>query len=518
MTAVLALAGAPSTPQATWETLNERQAVRGVRQLQMRIAKAYREGKKGKVKALQWILTHSFYAKVLAVKRVVQNRGAKTPGVDKVVWRTSKQKMQAVLSLKRHGYQTKPLKRIYIPKKQKGKTRPLSIPVMACRAQQALHLLSLEPVAEMIADRNAYGFRLLRGTADAVEQCFKSLACKRSAQYVLEADIQACFDKIDFKWLLDNVVMDKMILKKWLTAGYMEKGKLYSTRQGTPQGGIISPTLLVVTLSGLEEAVHAVTQPTDKVNVIIYADDFVITGATPEVLEDKVKPAVEAFLKERGLSLSQEKTRIVPINEGFDFLGMTIRKYRDGKLIIKPAKSSVKRFLGDIRKIIKTHVAVSAEELIGLLNPRIRGWANHYRHVCSQSTFDHVDTEVFLALWRWAVRRHKNPQKGKRWIKRKYFHSIGNRNWVFAVRSSQKGKTAFLELASASKTPIRRHVKIKAAATPFNPAYHEYLSKRISMRESVKKRGKRPLWWLCWWEELKPRKGTGSRIAIETVL
>jgi len=297
MSVMLASTGAPSASLITWETIDWRQAIKGVRQLQMRIAKAYREGKKSKVKALQWILTHSFYAKVLAVKRVVQNRGAKTPGVDNVVWKTSKQKMQAVLSLKRHGYQTKPLKRIYIPKKQKGKVRPLSIPVLACRAQQSLHLLSLEPIVETVADKNAYGFRPLRGTADAIEQCFIALAQKSCAPFILEGDIQTCFENIDFKWLLNNVSMDKEMLRKWLTAGYMEKGKLYSTTRGTPQGGIISPALLNVALSGLEEAVQAVTKPTDKVHVIVYADDFVITGATQEVLENKVKPAVEAFLK-----------------------------------------------------------------------------------------------------------------------------------------------------------------------------------------------------------------------------
>jgi RNA-directed DNA polymerase len=481
----------------------------------MRIAKAYREGKKSKVKALQWILTHSFSAKVLAVKRVVRNQGAKTPGVDNVVWNTSKQKMQAALSLKRRGYQTKPLKRIYIPKKQKGKLRPLSIPVMACRAQQSLHLLSLEPIAEMIADKNAYGFRPLRGTADAIGQCFTVLCRKTSAQYILEGDIQACFDNIDFEWLLTNVIMDKAILRKWLTAGYMEKGKLYSTTRGTPQGGIISPALLNITLGGLERAIHAVTRPSDNINVIIYADDFVVTGATQEVLEDKVKPAVEAFLKERGLPLSLEKTKIVSIQEGFDFLGMNIRKYNNGKLIIKPAKSSVKRFLGDIRKIIKTHATIKTEEMIQLLNPKIRGWVNHYRHVCSKQTFSYIDHQILGAIWRWAMRRHTNPRKGKRWIKQKYFHSIGNRNWVFATIIKKKGVTTILELVEASKTPIKRHIKIKAAATPFDPAYHEYLGKRISERENAKKSRKDPMWWLCWWDLLGPWKRIDDRLIIE---
>lgn len=184
-------AGASSTKLLTWETIKWQKVEAHVRQLQMRIAKAFREGKHGKAKSLQWILTHSFCAKLLAVKRVSQNRGARTPGVDNVQWKTDGQKMRAAKSLVRRGYQTKPLRRIYIQKKQKGKLRPLSIPTMQCRAMQALHLLALEPIAEHIADKNAYGFRPLRSTADAIEKCFKALSRKNSTQYILEGDICA---------------------------------------------------------------------------------------------------------------------------------------------------------------------------------------------------------------------------------------------------------------------------------------------------------------------------------------
>jgi RNA-directed DNA polymerase len=277
--------GAPSTTLPHWENILWRPVVAHVRRLQMRIAKAHREGKRSKVKALQRILTHSYYAKLRAVKRVVQNQGAKTPGIDNVIWKTPTQKMKAVLSLKRRSYRTQPLRRIYIPKKQKGKLRPLSIPVMECRAQQALHLLSLEPIAELTADKNAYGFRPLRSTADAIEQCFIALAKKRSAQYILEGDIRTCFDSISHSWMMANIPMDKKILRKWLAAGYIEKGKLCPTEFGVPQGGVISPTLLTITLNGLEQAVKASTNTRDKVNVCVYADDFIITGSTKEVLE-----------------------------------------------------------------------------------------------------------------------------------------------------------------------------------------------------------------------------------------
>lgn len=477
--------GAPPAQLSNWNSINWKKVVTDVRQLQMRIAKAYREGKHGKVKALQWILTHSVSAKLLAVKRVTENNGAKTPGVDNVVWNTANKKMKAALSLKRHGYQTKPLKRIYIPKKQKGKLRPLSIPTMECRAQQALYLLSLEPVSEMRADKHAYGFRPLRSTADAIDQCFKTLAHQRSAQYILEGDIKSCFDNISSEWLQENAPMDKEMLRKWLSAGYIEKDKLYPTERGTPQGGIISPTLLNITLSGLEKAIKKLARRKDKVNVCIYADDFVITGATKDILEEKVKPTVEAFLRERGLSLSQEKTKITHINEGFDFLGMNIRKY-NGKLIIKPAKSSVKSFLADIRETIKLHKTAKTENLIRLLNPKIRGWTNYYRHVCSKETFSYVDHAIFEAIWKWSVRRH--PNKGLRWIKQKYFYRNELRNWIFAARIKDvKSEFNYINLIQANHTPIKRHIQIKAEATPYDPRYSGYLNKRRSRCHSLVK-------------------------------
>lgn len=199
---------------------------------------------------------------------MTENRGAKTPGVDNIVWRNAKQKIDAASTLKRRGYQPLPLRRIYIPKKQPGKYRPLSIPAMTCRAQQALHLLALEPITETMADRHAYGFRPHRSTADAIEQCHAILAKKDRAQYILEGDIR-CFDTISHPWLLNNVPMDKGMLAKWLAAGFIENGEFNETEFGTPQGGIISPSLLVITLSGLEQAIKATTKQQDKINLCV---------------------------------------------------------------------------------------------------------------------------------------------------------------------------------------------------------------------------------------------------------
>ncbi len=419
-TTATAVVGASSTLLAAhWKVIDWKAAEAHVKRLQMRIAKATREGRHGKVNALQWMLYHSYYAKVLAVKRVVQNRGSKTPGIDNITWRTATQKMNAALSLKRTGYKTQPLRRIYIPKKD-GRLRPLSIPTMKCRAMQALHLFALEPMVEIKADKNAYGFRPGRSTADAIAQCFRALARRTSAQWILEGDIKACFDRISHQWLVNNVTMDKELLKKWLNAGYIDKGSFHRSKAGTPQGGIISPALLNATLSGLEDTIKASVSRQDKVNISIYADDFVITGASKEELENKVSPVVETFLRIRGLELSSEKTKITSIQEGFDFLGFNIRKYGD-KLLIKPAKASVKRFLVDIREIIRKSCATSTAELIGQLNPKILGWANYYRHVVAKHTFSIVDEHIFKALWKWIKRRH--PEKSNAWRKNKYFRS-----------------------------------------------------------------------------------------------
>ena len=463
--------------------------------------KAYREGRYSKAKALQRLLTTSYHAKLLAVKRVVQNRGAKTPGVDGIIWSTSQQKIEAVTTLKRRGYKIKPLKRIYIPKKNK-KLRPLSIPSMTCRGQQSLHLLALEPIAETVVDKNSYGFRPLRSTADAIQQCFNILCKRNSAQYILEGDIKACFDSISSKWLINNVPMDKAMLTKWLKAGYIEKEQWHPTEQGTPQGSLISPCLLLIVLSGLETAIKkAVSDCKDNVNVCIYADDFIVTCTTKEVLENKVKPAVAVFLEERGLLLSEEKTKITHINDGFDFLGVNIRKY-NGKCITKPAKSNVKRFLADIRETIKKYGASKTEDLILQLNHKIRGWANHYQYVCASQTFSYVDHEIFQAIWRWCLRRH--PNKGKQWIKTKYFQQTALRDWLFFAKVKHKGKEpTIVRLSHASKTPIKRHAKIKAEATPYDPTYHEYLGERLKKRLKERQSSIRPKWWLLWSETLK---------------
>jgi len=468
------LIGASSACFETWDSINWKTVEKQVLRLQMRIAKAIREGRHGRAKALQWLLTHSFYAKLMAVKRVVQNAGSKTAGVDRVIWRTSSQKMQAAKSLQRQGYSPKPLRRIYIPKKN-GKQRPLGIPTMFDRAQQALHLLALEPISETKAEKNFYGFRPKRSVADAIEQCFNVLCRKNSAQWIFEGDIKSCFDKICHKWLLNNIPMDKTILSKWLSAGYIEKQVFHPTEEGTPQGGVISPTLLNIALAGLEQAIKRAVPKKEKVNVVVYADDFIVTGISKEVLEQKIKPVVAAFLKERGLELSEEKTKITHIKDGFDFLGFNVRKYK-GKLLIKPSKKNVKSFLDNVRSFIKSNKTAKTENLTRQLNPKIRSWANHYRHVVSKEIFSNVDNCIYIALQQWVKRRH--PNKSAKWRRNKYYRSHGLRQWIFSTKTQDKnGNTTFLDLFKASKVTIKRHVKIRGEATPYDPLYKDYFKR-----------------------------------------
>jgi len=365
------------------------------------------------------------------------------------------------------------------------------------RAMQALYLLALDPIAETTADPNSYGFRKERCCADAIQQCHTVLANRNAAGWILEGDIKACFDQISHDWLLAHVPMDKALLRKWLQAGYMDQHVFHETDAGTPQGGIISPVLANLALDGLEQRLReqypAATAKSRQaqVNLVRYADDFIITSRTKERLEEEVQPLVEQFLQERGLELSPEKTQITPIEDGFDFLGQHVRKYH-GKLLIQPSKQNVKTFLANIRKVIKGNKQTTAYGLIALLNPKIRGWANYHRHVASKQTFVHVDNALFHCLWQWAVRRH--PQKNRRWIAAKYFGTTGGRHWrLFGEATDDEGRPVKNWLSHAAATPIQRHVKIKGNANPYDPEWEVYLEERLGVKMANNLRGKRTL-------------------------
>lgn len=491
-----------------WHGISWSDVHRVVGRLQIRIAKATKAGEWRQVKRLQRLLTHSTSAKALAVRRVTENRGHKTPGVDQVLWNTPEAKFTAIASLGNKKYKPLPLRRIHIPKKSGG-TRPLGIPTMKDRASQALHLLSLDPVAETIGDTNSYGFRRERSTADAIEQVKNALSRKDSPQWILEGDIKGCFDNISHNWLLQHVPMNKQVLQKWLKAGYFEGNTLFPTKSGTPQGGIISPVLSNLALDGLQAALKGLFRTVRearaaKVNFIRYADDFIITGSSKELLEQQVKPLVKNFLSQRGLELSETKTFITHVSDGFDFLGWTVRKHGD-MLARKPSKKNVKSFLDKIRIKLKELRTERQAEVIYRLNPIIRGWANYHRSQMSSRTFAKCDHHIWEALWRWAKRRH--PNKGARWIKKRYFKIINGREWRFV-----DGQNMLLNLSGFTK---QVHIKIKSDANPYDPNDEAYFAKRLATRMNSSLAGRRKLIWIWNWQDGSCSR-CGEKITWET--
>jgi RNA-directed DNA polymerase len=469
-------AGASFHAIADWHAIDWRAVNSNVRRLQARIVKATKEKRWGKVKALQRLLTHSFSGKALAVRRVTENQGKNTPGVDRVLWNTPQKKLNAIYALRQRDYHPQPLRRVYIPKKN-GKKRALGIPVMKCRAMQALYVLALNPVAETTADPHSYGFRPGRSTADAIEHCFSILARQISPHWILEGDIKSCFDQISHAWLLTHIPVEKTMLKKWLKAGYLEQHMLHPTEEGTPQGGIISPVLANMTLDGLEALLQAKFPHNTKRNgkyyapklhLVRYADDFVITGTSKELLEE----------------------------EGFDFLGQNIRKYKAGKrhkLLIKPSKKNVQTLLEKIRASVKTNRALPAGKLILKLNPMIRGWANYHQHVVSKETFNSVDDAIYRTIRQWIERRH--PRKSDAWMAKKYFTSHGGNNWVFHGMVDEQE----YYLYEAARVPIQRHTEIQGEANLFDPAWESYFEKRLDAQMMATYQGKQ--WLRHLWQE-----------------
>jgi RNA-directed DNA polymerase len=475
-----------SSAASTWDNINWPRLDKFVYRLQMRIAKARRQKRYGKVKALQWLLTNSIAAKLLAVKKVTSSKGARTPGIDGKLYRASSSKLKLALSLKSKSYKAVPLKRVYILKKN-GKKRPLGIPTLYDRSMQCLYLFALEPIAEMQADHNSYGFRPHRSVADAIEQAFKALSGKNHAQWILEGDIKSCFDKISHEWLLRSVCIDKKILRQWLKAGFMENQTIFATTEGTPQGGICSPVLANLALDGLEKAITQVgrtktgrikTRP--KVHFIRYADDFIVTGSCREQLETEIKPIIADFLASRGLSLSDEKTQVTHIDNGFNFLGFNVRKYR-GKLLIKPSKESIKSFLAKVREVFKTNKTATAAEIIKQLNPKIIGWANFYSTSVAKQAYSHIDNAIYLVISRWTRRRHNN--KNMNWIRKKYFHRKGRDNWVFfGTEKGENDETKYVDLVNAISRETKLHVKVKMKARAYDPKYEKYFRERKQTR------------------------------------
>ena len=467
-----------------WHTIRWAGTLRAVRRLQTRIAKAAKDEDWRRLRRLQKLLAHSTAAKAVAVRRVTENQGRKTPGVDGVTWSTPSAKGNAISSLDSRQYRAKPLRRIHIPKSDGGR-RPLGIPTMRDRAMQALYWLALDPVAEVRGDPNSYGFRSHRCTADAIAQCHNALGRGHSPQWVLEGDIKGCFDNISHEWLMLNVPMDRHVLSQWLRAGYLEDHRLFPTTAGTPQGGIISPTLANLVLDGMEDLLRSKLPRRAKVNFIRYADDFVVTSASREVLERQVQPLIAAFLAKRGLTLSATKTRITHVSEGFDFLGWNVRKHGTF-LCISPSKRNAAAFYEKVRSTLRELRGATQEDVIRTLNPIIRGWGNYHRVVHASRPFAKLDHLIHGAVWRWAKRRH--PTKGRKWVKQRYFRCSETRDWLFATEE--------LTLMRLSTIPVGGYVKVRSDANPYDPADELYFDERLARRMKATLMGRRKLYWL----------------------
>lgn len=490
---------ASGADKALWYYLDWAAITMSVKSLQVRLAKAVQTKKWRKVKSLQWLMNHSLAAKLLSVKRVTENTGKRTSGIDGVTWTKPAQKTQAALNLRLKGYKPKPVRRIYIPKAN-GKKRPLGIPTFHDRAMQALLLLGLDPVSETTADHNSYGFRPHRSCADAIARTFDMLAKQKSPQWILEGDIKGCFDNISHSWILENIPLHYKTLEQWLESGYVEKQKLFPTTSGTPQGSIISPTLANMVLNGLEEHIDKACGIKQRgktnrrvnpqhIHFIRYADDFIVTGEDQNYLKQTVLPAIKEFLNPRGLQLSDEKTHITHIEKGFDFLGQNVRKY-NGKLLIKPSKKNIQTFLDKVHTVVKNLSNVRTQHLIETLTPMIRGWALYHHHIVASETFSFIDHAITMMLWRWAKRRHSH-KKNKIWIKKRYFTRNKGKDWVFF--DTDEATKEKIYLFQAASIAIKRHVKIDSKANPYDPNAEPYFEKRSDKKMAEKFAGRRLL-------------------------
>jgi RNA-directed DNA polymerase len=473
----------PKTEIAThqWNSINWKAVYKRINKIQARITKATQRGNRNLAKKLQYLLTSSFDAKLLAVRKVTSNKGKRTSGVDRQLWSTPSTKYKAALSLKTKGYKASPLRRIYIEKKGKKKKRPLGIPTMYDRAIQALYAMALDPIAETTADNVSFGFRRKRSAHDAAQHIFNYSAKNKGPQWILEGDIKGCFDNINHQWLMENIPIDKRILKQLLKAGFIYKRKLFPTQTGTPQGGILSPIMANITLDGIEKKIKEKYWITPKgtidarynkhkVNYTRYADDFIVSADSIETLNE-IKEIITHHLTLRGLTLSEEKTLITNINKGFDFLGWNFRKYK-GQVYTKPSKNSIKKVKETIKTIIKAHRGKSQTELIKNLNPIITGWTNYHSNTCAKKTFAQIDNYIFLKLWKWAKRRHSN--KSRKWIKNRYWQRTLFRDWIFSDGN--------IQLKQASHTKITRHRTIKFDANPYLPQDQRYYYYRDKQR------------------------------------
>ena len=502
-------------PMYEWRDINWRKLERITFKLQKRIYKASNRGDVKLVHRLQKLLIKSWSARALAVRRVTQeNQGKKTAGVDGIKSLTPKQRITLIKKIKL-GSKVKPTRRVWIPKPGTEEKRPLGIPTMEDRALQALVKLVLEPEWEARFEANSYGFRPGRSCHDAIGAIFTAIRLKD--KYVLDADIAKCFDRINHETLLTKLNTYPALrrqIRAWLKAGVMDGKELFPTTEGTPQGGVISPLLANIALHGMEELIKGLAPKFDmrridntqmsvrdklkSISLIRYADDFLVLHEDLEVVK-LCKTEIEKWLSDIGLELKPSKTRIAhTLNKledeepGFNFLGFNIKqfpvgKYQSGKTrggllgfktIITPSKDSQKRHYRKVAEVIDKSRGLNQSALINKLNPIIRGWCNYFSTVVSQKVFEWLWHLVVWKLLKWGRHRHRN--KSRTWIRSKYFKTVDGDNWVFATR---EGKN-LLKLIQHSSTEIKRYVKVKGIASPYDGDWI-YWSSRMGVHPEI---------------------------------
>ena len=518
----------------SWNDINWRKTIKIVKNLRRRIFRAKKLGQYKQLRRLQKLILKSYSNLLLSVRQITQlNSGKATSGIDKEVIKTPEDRVKLINNWKEN--KVKPVKRVYIPKsngkkrcdpasakdasgqiprrrqtqavgpraadRRKGtptkrgnadqererapRQRPLGIPTVRDRVQQAIVKNSLEPEWEAVFEPNSYGFRPKRSCHDAIMQCYSRLNAGNADRWVLDVDLKGFFDNINHETiinLIDSFPARKLI-KDWLQAGFIDNGVKYETLKGTPQGGVISPILANIGLHGLEELITSIKLPAKargyhrpKLGLIRYADDFVITAREKEHLETAFT-TLKTWLYEKGLKINSEKTKIVHIDEGFNFLGFNLRHY-GGKLLIKPEKEKVLEFCKKLKDEINKGLGLTQVALIKKLNPILRGFANYYRSQVSKEVFSYVNHRLTNYLWKWAVRRH--PLKGKKWIKDRYFHYYNGVKWTFMCEEvGRNGKTKPIILVDISKDiPIIRHIKVKSVASADDANYTDYFEER----------------------------------------
>jgi RNA-directed DNA polymerase len=493
-----------SQQKCDWNSIDWSHVVTFVRRLRQEIFRAAKEGNLKRVRSLQHVMLRSYENRCLAVRRVTQlNKGRTTPGVDKIVVKTPEARGRLVDELAEYQLAKKcPARRIYIPKAN-GKLRPLGIPDITNRAVQAMVLNALEPFWEAKFEDSSYGFRPKRSCQDAIARIFK-LTSQGGKLWVLDADIKGAFDNIDHDKLMQLIgnFPARELIRQWLKAGYVEfDGSYHDTHAGTPQGGVISPLLANIALHGMEEVLGVKYRKNTRkgtgkttyelapnsVGLVRYADDFVVLCHSKEEAE-AIRAKLVVWLKERGLELSEEKTRITHLDEGFDFLGFNIRRYKTltskkgDKLFIKPSKKSVKAIKQKLKETFRKYDGRPLEELISRVNPIIRGWCNYFRCSVASRTFDGLDNYLVQLQYRWVRRRHANKSWG--WLKRYWGNYRKGAKWVFGTSECYMMKPSWVL--------IKRHVVVQRFACWDDPALEQYWEERDAEKASdlltVKKR------------------------------